>query len=93
MNLPYPPDTGHTHYDGCWRERGHHNCAVARLDEAEAEVTALQATVARLEAVLSRIANEDYRGNRPISAVLAFEALQREHAIIAARATPTEEGR
>ena len=32
-NLPYPDDPGGTHYPGCWRERGHHNCAVLLADE------------------------------------------------------------
>lgn len=26
--LPYPVDATRTHFDGCWRERGHHNCAI-----------------------------------------------------------------
>lgn len=30
--LPYPADQGSTHWDGCWRERGHHNCAVLQVD-------------------------------------------------------------
>jgi hypothetical protein len=32
-NLPYPPDRGKTHYDGCWQNRGHHNCAVRKIQE------------------------------------------------------------
>jgi len=32
MKLPYPDDKGQTHYPGCWRERGHHNCAVAEIE-------------------------------------------------------------
>lgn len=34
-DLPYPDDKGQTHYAGCWRERGHHNCAIARIKECE----------------------------------------------------------
>jgi hypothetical protein len=34
---PYPDDPGQTHYDGCWRSRGHHNCAVARVEQLEGE--------------------------------------------------------
>lgn len=33
---PYPENPGATHYDGCWRDRGHHNCAVALLAEQSA---------------------------------------------------------
>lgn len=35
--LPYPENPGQTHFDGCWREPGHHNCAVALLYERMAE--------------------------------------------------------
>jgi hypothetical protein len=49
----------------------------------EAEVSALRAQLAaaearakRYETALRRIANEDYRGNRPPSAVLAHETLE-----------------
>lgn len=35
--LPYPENPGQTHYEGCWRERGHHNCAVAMLDAQQRE--------------------------------------------------------
>lgn len=31
-SLPYPEDQGRTHWDGCWRELGHHNCAVRKVD-------------------------------------------------------------
>lgn len=30
--LPYADNPGATHYDGCWRDRGHHNCAVAEVE-------------------------------------------------------------
>lgn len=32
MSYPYPDDKGKTHYPECWRERGHHNCAVAEVE-------------------------------------------------------------
>lgn len=38
-DLPYPPDTGRTHYEGCWQNPGHHNCAVARVRQLEAQIT------------------------------------------------------
>lgn len=40
MTLPYAPDTGRTHYEGCWRDNGHHKCAVhevERLKQQNAE--------------------------------------------------------
>jgi hypothetical protein len=36
--LPYPDDPGQTHYAGCYRARGHHNCAVALIEEQGAEL-------------------------------------------------------
>lgn len=27
-----PADPGQTHYENCWRERGHHGCAIARVE-------------------------------------------------------------
>lgn len=27
LRAPYPHNPGSTHYDGCWANRGHHNCA------------------------------------------------------------------
>ena len=40
-DLPYPDDPGRTHWDGCYRERGHHNCAVAKIDQLEEELRKL----------------------------------------------------
>ncbi len=37
-NTPYPDNPGSTHYPGCYRDRGHHNCAV---ETAEALLEAL----------------------------------------------------
>lgn len=31
-----------THYEGCWKERGHHNCAVLHIATLTAEVERLQ---------------------------------------------------
>lgn len=31
-DLPYPDNPGSTHYEGCWRDRGHHNCAVREIE-------------------------------------------------------------
>ena len=30
---PYPDNPGSTHWQGCWRCVGHHNCAVAAVDK------------------------------------------------------------
>ena len=30
--FPYPDDSGQTHYENCYRERKHHNCAIAEVD-------------------------------------------------------------
>lgn len=35
-DYPYPRDIGRTHYDGCWQNRKHHNCAVAEADNLRA---------------------------------------------------------
>ena len=37
--LPYPENPGKTHWEGCWRDRGHHNCAVLEITRLR---TALQ---------------------------------------------------
>ena len=31
-DYPYPLNDGGTHWEGCWRERRHHNCAVLEAD-------------------------------------------------------------
>ena len=33
--LAPPVNEGQTHYEGCWKDRGHHACALERLAEAE----------------------------------------------------------
>lgn len=30
--LPYPIDQYQTHFEGCWRLRRHHNCAVLEVE-------------------------------------------------------------
>lgn len=35
-DLPYPENEGQTHYTGCWRDRGHHNCALRMIEELRA---------------------------------------------------------
>jgi hypothetical protein len=33
---------GRTHWEGCWQEAGHHDCATAALRKARAEVERLR---------------------------------------------------
>lgn len=42
---PYPDNPGATHYPGCWREPGHHNCAVERVRELEQALEKIEALV------------------------------------------------
>ena len=30
---PYPDNPGQTHWGECYMQRGHHNCAIARINE------------------------------------------------------------
>lgn len=34
-NYPYPENDGQTHWDGCWRHAGHHNCAVREVERLQ----------------------------------------------------------
>lgn len=37
-NGHYPENDGQTHHATCWRTRGHHECAIKRVKELEAQV-------------------------------------------------------
>ena len=37
---PRQQNEGTTHWEGCWRTRGHHDCAVAKVEAMEAERSA-----------------------------------------------------
>lgn len=37
-NGHYPENDGQTHHETCWRTRGHHECAIRRVEELEAEL-------------------------------------------------------
>lgn len=39
---PYPDNDGQTHWDGCWSERGHHNCAVEEVRRLRKGVAAIR---------------------------------------------------
>ena len=43
-------DDGRTHWDECWRVRGHHGCAVARAELAHERIATLEAWRQRIEA-------------------------------------------
>ncbi len=40
---------GTTHWEECWRTRGHHDCAVAQIERLRAENDVLRAEVTRLK--------------------------------------------
>lgn len=40
--LPYEENPGKTHYDGCYMHRGHHNCAVRKIQQLGQEVVGLR---------------------------------------------------
>lgn len=70
-DAPYTEDPGKTHYHGCWRDRGHHNCAVHEIlrlrnevkglvnahKNADADAMKARAEVARLREALGEIAD------------------------------------
>lgn len=45
---------GQTHYEGCWRHRGHHRCAIALVNTSIAEAVNLRARLTECEAALNR---------------------------------------
>jgi len=45
-DLPYPDDKGQTHWEGCYRERGHHNCCVVEVEQLRKERRHLEETIA-----------------------------------------------
>ena len=37
-DYPYPANPGQSHFEGCFREVKHHNCAVAEVDRLRADL-------------------------------------------------------
>jgi hypothetical protein len=59
---PYPENPGSTHYENCWRNRGHHNCAIAHIQYLRDSLSSCTETLAvrdqkraSLEARLKRL--------------------------------------
>ena len=76
---PYPDDPGQTHYDGCWRERGHHNCAMREVERLQNEVKDLQSildTDPNEEAF--RVIEEIRRNRKPIATFTVEIPLDRD---------------
>ncbi len=51
--LPYPDDRGRTHWEGCWREPGHHNCAVREIERLRAALAERPDLADRIAALLA----------------------------------------
>ena len=49
LSLPYPPNDGKTHWDNCWKDRGHHNCAVKKIERLEAIEKAAKVVIRDLD--------------------------------------------
>lgn len=42
--LPHDDNDGQAHYAGCWRDRGHHNCAVREVERLSARLRRVEDT-------------------------------------------------
>ena len=73
--LPYPTNNGQTPYEGCWDQQGHHNCAVVKLREAEAQRDAVREA-------LTRVVKRDAPNRR----VVAIDYWEHAHHALAATA-------
>lgn len=53
--MPYPEDQGSTHYDGCWSQPRHHDCAVEEINRLRSLVrTDNSGVIAELQRRLDR---------------------------------------
>lgn len=52
--------TDRTHWEGCWRDPAHHACALARINDMEAERDKAYANLARLRSVLETEASSTH---------------------------------
>lgn len=54
-DFPYPINDGTTHFEGCWKTRGHHNCAVAKVIELSDQIISLPV---QLDHISNNLCNE-----------------------------------
>jgi len=45
--FPYEDNPGATHWVGCWQSRGHHNCAVVRVQGLEGRLRIAEANLSK----------------------------------------------
>lgn len=50
-SFPYETDGHRTHYAGCYRTKGHHNCAVAEVDRLKRELAGMEKVMEAAESV------------------------------------------
>lgn len=73
-------DQGETHSEGCWRWKGHHNCAVERVVWFERYQRQMASLVARLRSQVQTL--EDlhlYLLRRPVEAAPESDTSQKPH--------------
>jgi hypothetical protein len=84
LRAPYPDNPGATHFDGCWRTRGHHNCAVAEVERVTADADALgsllDTTTAELRAARAEV--EALRGLLADAGVVISDHLAESYPVI-----------
>ena len=56
-DFPYPEDEGQTHHEFCWRLKGHHNCAVKRIYDLQAQLDANNETIDGAKRSAARLAD------------------------------------
>ena len=49
LALPYPPNNGKTHWEGCWKDRGHHNCAMKEIEQQAQQIAELEKEIEELQ--------------------------------------------
>ena len=56
--LPYDVNDGRTHYDGCYMHRGHHNCAIIKIQEQRKTIGSLGREVTGLVGQIERMRDD-----------------------------------
>lgn len=67
---PFMDNPGQTHWDGCWKEKYHHNCAVQKVYDLEEEL-------ARVLHIVNRILPMEKAANQFSPTVSALRELLR----------------